>query len=54
VRLVIVPSTMVLLGEWNWWLPSWLRWLPQVDLPDEHAGEPADAGATSPQASPAA
>ncbi|HET6475391.1 MAG TPA: MMPL family transporter [Thermoleophilia bacterium] len=54
VRLVIVPSTMVLLGEWNWWLPRWLEWLPQVDLPDEHAGEPAVAGETSPGAEPAA
>ena len=24
VRLVIVPSTMSLLGDWNWWVPSWL------------------------------
>jgi uncharacterized membrane protein YdfJ with MMPL/SSD domain len=29
VRLVIVPSTMKLLGDWNWWLPTWLdRLLP--------------------------
>jgi uncharacterized membrane protein YdfJ with MMPL/SSD domain len=46
VRLVIVPATMVLLGELNWWLPRWLQWLPQVDLPDERAG----AVAVSPQA----
>ena len=45
VRLVIVPATMVLLGEWNWWLPRWLQWLPRVDLPDERAGGPAAAGA---------
>ena len=24
VRLVIVPSTMKLLGDWNWWVPAWL------------------------------
>ena len=31
VRLVIVPSTMKLLGDWNWWLPDWLdRRLPQI------------------------
>ncbi len=53
VRLVIVPSTMVLLGEWNWWLPRWLQWLPQVDLPDERAGEPAAAGAAIREAEPA-
>jgi uncharacterized membrane protein YdfJ with MMPL/SSD domain len=45
VRLVIVPATMVLLGEWNWWLPRWLQWLPRVDLPDERAGASAPAGA---------
>jgi RND superfamily putative drug exporter len=33
VRLVLVPSTMVLLGEANWWLPRWLgRLLPKVDF----------------------
>ena len=40
VRLVIVPATMVLLGEWNWWLPRWLQWLPHADLRDED--EPAE------------
>jgi RND superfamily putative drug exporter len=30
VRSVLVPSSMELLGKWNWYLPSWLRWLPQV------------------------
>ena len=28
VRAVLVPSTMQLLGDWNWYLPSWLEWLP--------------------------
>lgn len=33
VRLVIVPSTMELLGEANWWLPKWLdRILPHFDV----------------------
>jgi putative drug exporter of the RND superfamily len=30
VRVVLVPSTMKLLGRANWYLPSWLRWLPDV------------------------
>jgi len=34
VRAVLLPSTMVLLGERNWWLPRWLRWLP---APSVHA-----------------
>jgi uncharacterized membrane protein YdfJ with MMPL/SSD domain len=30
VRAVLLPATMKLLGEWNWYLPSWLGWLPKV------------------------
>jgi putative drug exporter of the RND superfamily len=35
VRAVLLPATMALLGERNWWLPRWLNWLPQVshDVP---------------------
>ncbi len=25
VRLLLVPATMQLLGDWNWWAPRWLR-----------------------------
>jgi RND superfamily putative drug exporter len=33
VRVVLVPATMVLLGNANWWLPRWLdRILPKMDL----------------------
>jgi uncharacterized membrane protein YdfJ with MMPL/SSD domain len=28
VRSILVPASMKLLGDWNWYLPSWLRWLP--------------------------
>jgi anti-anti-sigma factor len=30
VRAVLLPASMKLLGDWNWYLPSWLRWLPEV------------------------
>jgi RND superfamily putative drug exporter len=30
VRSILVPSVMALLKDWNWYLPSWLRWLPDV------------------------
>jgi RND superfamily putative drug exporter len=30
VRTVLLPASMKLLGKWNWYLPSWLDWLPQV------------------------
>ncbi len=29
VRAVLLPATMKLLGEWNWYLPGWLEWLPR-------------------------
>ena len=32
VRALLVPATMRLLGDWNWWLPAWLeRWLPDAE-----------------------
>jgi uncharacterized membrane protein YdfJ with MMPL/SSD domain len=39
VRAVLVPATMKLLGEWNWYLPHALRWLPS--LSSEGDGRPA-------------
>ncbi|MHB1390293.1 MAG: MMPL family transporter [Thermoleophilia bacterium] len=33
VRVILVPATMKLLGDWNWWLPGWLdRLLPDFSL----------------------
>ena len=34
VRGVLLPATMKLLGDWNWYLPKWLEWLPHL----EHGG----------------
>ena len=31
VRAVLLPATMVLLGERNWYLPKWLEWLPKLE-----------------------
>jgi putative drug exporter of the RND superfamily len=41
VRGILLPATMKLLGERNWWLPKRLQWLPQV----RHEGEAAPATA---------
>jgi RND superfamily putative drug exporter len=30
VRSILVPASMKLLGNWNWYLPSWLHWLPDM------------------------
>ena len=36
VRMVLVPSTMALMGDPNWWIPKWLdRLLPHLDLEGE-------------------
>ena len=32
VRSVLVPSTMQLLGDKNWYFPSWLEWLPVIHV----------------------
>src|SRR5680860_320684 len=32
VRMVMVPASMALLGRLNWYLPSWLDWLPRVNI----------------------
>jgi RND superfamily putative drug exporter len=48
VRLVLVPATMELLGDRNWWLPGWLdRLLPVVHVEpvdDDHAGGAGPSG----------
>ena len=31
VRAVLLPAAMKLLGDWNWYLPRWLEWLPQLE-----------------------
>jgi RND superfamily putative drug exporter len=41
VRMVLVPATMELLGDRNWWLPRWLdRILPKIDVEGHHRLEP--------------
>ena len=32
VRAVLLPASMKLLGDWNWYLPRWLAWIPRADL----------------------
>ena len=40
VRSVLVPASMEVLGKGNWYLPPWLRWLPdlRVETPEDHPG----------------
>ncbi len=32
VRSVLVPAGMAMLGDWNWYLPNWLKWLPNLNI----------------------
>jgi uncharacterized membrane protein YdfJ with MMPL/SSD domain len=46
VRAVLLPATMKLLGDWNWYLPKWLEWLPRLEHePKQHVPEIAPAPA---------
>jgi uncharacterized membrane protein YdfJ with MMPL/SSD domain len=56
IRGVLLPASMKLLGDWNWYLPRWLQWIPELDHGDSapkperaprHFGgaEPLPAGA---------
>jgi RND superfamily putative drug exporter len=41
VRGVLLPATMKLLGERNWYLPAWLEWLPRLEDDEDAAPETA-------------
>ena len=50
VRSLLLPSLMKLLGEWNWWMPGFLRWIPRITIEGEPeqllgAGPDPDLGA---------
>ena len=55
IRGVLLPATMALLGERNWYLPRWLTWLPRLGLeaPTTHqqvaAARPALTAAPKPR-----
>jgi uncharacterized membrane protein YdfJ with MMPL/SSD domain len=42
IRGVLLPSAMKLLGDWNWYLPRALRWLPRTSS-SERRPRPAEA-----------
>jgi RND superfamily putative drug exporter len=54
IRGVLLPATMKLLGDWNWYLPKWLEWIPRVgpargtDLPPAPEA-PASGSKTGPE-----
>ncbi|MDX6696715.1 MAG: hypothetical protein QOE65_112 [Solirubrobacteraceae bacterium] len=53
VRGVLLPASMKLLGDWNWYLPSWLEWLPRVGGEDGPGADRRRPGAEDPEKPPA-
>lgn len=53
IRTVLVPSSMALLGKWNWYLPSWLHWLPELHVEGGAEGEAEDLVLHLPHQAPA-
>ena len=51
VRAVLLPATMTLLGDWNWYLPRWLEWLPRVTA-EQQAPAPVEARPAEPVRKP--
>jgi uncharacterized membrane protein YdfJ with MMPL/SSD domain len=44
IRGVLLPAAMKLLGDWNWYLPGWLSWVPRLNVEPELAEDrPPDA-----------
>jgi putative drug exporter of the RND superfamily len=41
VRAVLLPATMKLLGDANWYLPKWLDWLPRLEHEPAPTAQPA-------------
>ena len=42
IRSILLPATMKLLGDWNWYLPSWLEWLPRIKMEESSGGGPLE------------
>jgi len=43
IRAILLPASMKLLGDWNWYLPKWLEWLPRLEHEKQPAAPPVPA-----------
>jgi putative drug exporter of the RND superfamily len=48
VRAVLLPASMKLLGDWNWYLPRWLDWLPTLTHAHDHSPDKRPRPALAP------
>lgn len=52
IRIILVPATMRLMGDWNWWMPEWLkRVVPEITEGPAFEPVPAPAGVSAAAAS---
>jgi RND superfamily putative drug exporter len=47
IRAVLLPASMKLLGDWNWYLPRWLEWLPRLETDEAPVATEADTAPAS-------
>jgi RND superfamily putative drug exporter len=47
VRGVLLPASMKLLGDWNWYVPGWLQWLPHIGLSESEGTPETEAAPAS-------
>ena len=52
IRGVMLPAAMKLLGDWNWYGPSWLEWLPRIGGEGDAPAPPSDPPASGPAEEP--
>ena len=52
VRSILVPASMEVLGRRNWYLPSWLHWLPDLRVEPAEDEEHAPSNREAPEAQP--
>jgi RND superfamily putative drug exporter len=46
IRMILVPASMELLGDWNWYFPSWLEWIPEIHIEGAEVASVAASDAT--------
>jgi len=54
VRMVLVPASMELLGDWNWYFPTWLEWIPRIQIEGAVPAPTAEGVATPARFEPVA
>jgi uncharacterized membrane protein YdfJ with MMPL/SSD domain len=54
IRGILLPASMKVLGDWNWYLPGWLEWLPHMAAEEEAAPPDVPEGVKEGPPAPAA